>query len=394
LIHYLLNFRKHSNQVELDQFFTLLQGKNEASQFVTKSAFTQVRKNVSHEAFIDLNHLFIESVYSVQKDNKTWKGFRLCAIDGSSARLPYEPNIIDSFGVQKGKPNQADVSMGMISVFYDCLNNMAIDASINPNNTSERECAMRHHEFSTDHDLIIYDRGYAGFMFYMHHMQRNLSFCIRAKTHRDNVVRDFISSHKKEAVVTYNPTKQAIKSCKEKGLPITPIKLRLIRVNLPNEVEVLITNLMDEKKYKHRDFKQLYHMRWGIEENYKRLKQWGEIENFSGKSALSVKQDFYAKILASNLTSLMVRASQKCVKKKSKKLILDYKVNFAQALSKMKHRLILLLRNMNNDLIQAIRKTMQYISQTTEAVREGRSFPRNLKNIKNDIHYPSYKNAL
>ncbi len=151
---------------------------------------------------------------------------------------------------------------------------------------------------------------------------------------------------------------------------------------------------MDEKKYKSRIFKKLYHLRWGIEENYKRLKQWGEIENFSGKSALSVKQDFYAKILASNLTSLMVRASQKGVKKKSKKLNLDYKVNFAQALSKMKHRLMALLRNMNNDLIQAIRKTVQYISQTTEAVREGRSFPRNLKNIKNDIHYPSYKSAL
>jgi len=48
-------------------------------------------------------------------------------------------------------------------------------------------------------------------------------------------------------------------------------------------------------------------LRWGIEENYKRLKQWLEIENFSGKSVLTIKQDFYAKIVAENLTTLVTK---------------------------------------------------------------------------------------
>ena len=50
------------------------------------------------------------------------------------------------------------------------------------------------------------------------------------------------------------------------------------------EVEVLITNLMDEQALPACEFKELYHLRWGAEENYKRLKQWVEIENFSGMS--------------------------------------------------------------------------------------------------------------
>jgi len=120
----------------------------------------------------------------------------------------------------------------------------------------------------------------------------------------------------------------------ENGLPIAPVTLRLVRVDLPNEVEVLITNLMDKTKYDVSVFKSLYHARWGIEENYKRLKQWAEIENFSGKSTLSVKQDFYAKIVATNLTALLVLVTQKKVVKKSSDYKLDYKVNFAQALSK------------------------------------------------------------
>jgi IS4 transposase len=76
-------------------------------------------------------------------------------------------------------------------------------------------------------------------------------------------------------------------------------------------VEVLITNMMDCEAYEVDLFKELYYLRWGIEENYKRLKQWVEIENFSGKSVVSIQQDFYAKIVASNLTALVEIAVQK-----------------------------------------------------------------------------------
>jgi len=113
---------------------------------------------------------------------------------------------------------------------------------------------------------------------------------MRAKTNQSLIVKDFIKSQKKEAVVAFYPNKSSIQTCKEKGLSASSISLRLVRIELPNEVEVLITNLTDASKYDVSIFKSLYHMRWGVEENYKRLKQWADIENFSGKSALSVMQ--------------------------------------------------------------------------------------------------------
>ena len=394
LIHYLLNFRKHSNQVELDQFFKNIHEKNEACQHVTKSAFFQARKQISHTAFIEINQQIISDIYKTKNNYKTWKGFRVCAIDGTSIRLPNEPGITDYFGFQKGKQNQADCPMGMASVFYDLLNNLVIDSCINPNHTSERNCAEEHLKYSNRNDLIIYDRGYTGFWFYTYHIQHNLSFCVRAKTNQDIIVKEFIASNKKQALVTFSLGKKMLRACQEKGLPTTPVTLRLVRVDLPNEVEVLITNLTDESEFDVSIFKSLYHMRWGIEENYKRLKQWVEIENFSGKSVLSVKQDFHAKIVAANLTSLIVLATQKIVVKKTSGLKLEYKVNFSQALSKMKHRLVYMLRHAQEDITVIIHRTIRYISQTTEAVRDGRSAPRKLKNIKNDIHFPAYKSSL
>jgi len=389
-----LNLRKHANQTELDQFFKNINTKNEATQHITKSAFFQARKQLSHTAFTELNYQLVDSIYEKKAHYKTWKGFRLCAIDGSSMRLPNEPDITNHFGFQKGKSNQAPCAMGKASVFYDVLNHIAIDTSINPNNTSERKCAAEHLHYAGKNVLILYDRGYAAFWLYALHIEHNHAFCVREKTRQNLVIKAFIKSNKKEAIVTLKPNKTSVRTCKEKGLPITPITLRLVRVDLPNEVEVLITNLVDLKKYDVSIFKALYHLRWGIEENYKRLKQWVEIENFSGKSALSVQQDFYAKIVATNLTALMAMAAQKTITSKTKNLKLAYQINFAQALSKMKHRIIYLIVHAHNNTKAFIERTLLYLSQTSESVRAGRSAPRRLKNLKNDIHYPAYKSAL
>jgi len=386
--------RKHSNQVELDQFFKAVNDKNEISQHITKSAFFQARKQLSYRVFIELNRQLIDGVYKNINHYKTWKGFRLCAIDGTSIRLPNEPDITNYFGVQKGKVNQADCPMGMASAYYDVLNNLIIDSSINPKGTSEKTCAEKHLAYAGENDLIIYDRGYNAFWLYALHIKHNHAFCMRAKTNKDLVVKAFVESNKKEAIVTFEPNKYAINTCKQKGLPTTPIKLRLARVDLDNEVEVLITNLMDSDKYPASLFKSLYHLRWGVEENYKRLKQWVEIENFSGKSTLSVQQDFYAKIVAANLTALMAMAAQKITVKETKHLKHNYQINFAQALSKMKHRIVHLVLHAHSDIRLLVERTIRYFSKTIEAVRVGRSTPRRLKNIKNDIHFPSYKSAL
>lgn len=55
------------------------------------------------------------------------------------------------------------------------------------------------------------------------------------------------------------------------------------------------------EKYLHEDFSELYHYRWNEEEAYKLLKCRIELEDFSGKTAKSVKQDFFAKVFLMTL---------------------------------------------------------------------------------------------
>ncbi len=106
--------------------------------------------------------------------------------------------------------------MGMASVFYDVLNKIVIDSGIHPRTTSEKQCAEDHLVFSQENDLVLFDRGYVAFWLYAHLLNRNIKFCVRAKINQDLLIKDFVRSGRKDAVVTFHPNKPSIKTCEEK----------------------------------------------------------------------------------------------------------------------------------------------------------------------------------
>lgn len=390
---YFLNLPKGSYQQELDNYFDLLNSAKPPTQSVSKSALCQARQHLSHTAFIDLNHRVIRTYYENHPDLKTWYGHRLCAIDGSQIRLPDGDSIIDEFGVNPGKVSQKDCPMALASVYYDVLNHLCIDSSINHTKASERECAASHLQFAQPNDLSILDRGYNAFWLYALYNKADSHFCMRAKVNRGIQFKAFEQSGAAEAVITIEANKISKLQCADKHLSSEPITLRLVRVELDNEVEVLITNLLDSERYPASEFKELYHLRWGVEENYKRLKKWIEIENFTGKSALSVKQDFYARVLSSNLVSMLVNAAQHQVDEQTSNRKLPYQVNFAQAISKMKNTVVELMVLLNDQLKERLAELIEYIACTIEPIRRNRCYPRKKRRPNSHAFYMNYKRA-
>ncbi len=359
---------------------------------VTKSALTQARKHLSHTAFTALNQQVVDAYYAHHPDLKTWRGHRLCAIDGSQIRTPNETDIIRHFGLHVGKQNRKDSPQALVSVYYDVLNHISIDSSINPTKTSERDCAGSHLQYALPNDLSILDRGYNAFWLYAFYEAHEQRFCMRAKINQCQVFKAFAESGKKEEIITLKPCKYSVTQCRRKGLSTKPLALRLVRVELDEDVEVLITNLFDSHAYPAQEFKDLYHLRWGVEENYKRLKQWVEIENFSGKTSLSVKQDFYARILSTNLTAILVNSAQKRVDKTHANRKLGYQINFAQALSKMKNTMLQWINLSPLQLRKKVEQFIAYIASTIEPVRKGRRYHRP-KYKPHNFFYSAYKRA-
>ena len=110
------------------------------------------------------------------------------------------------------------------------------------------------------------------------------------------------------------------------------------------------------------------------------MKQWIEIENFSGKSVLSVYQDFHAKVFSKNLTSSLVYQTQSVIDNNTRNNVYRYKRNFAQTLSKVKDVIPLLFIRATDKIICMISDIQTIVIRTIEPIRTGRKFPRNFNN--------------
>ena len=118
LVTLLLNLRKGTHRDELDQFFETITG--------DPLAGAQVR----------LNDALLDSA-NEQIALRRWQGFRVLAVDGSTARLPNTPAIADYFG----KPRGSGVPLARFSRRHDVLNGHTIQADMVPYATGERELA-------------------------------------------------------------------------------------------------------------------------------------------------------------------------------------------------------------------------------------------------------------
>lgn len=386
LVFFLMNLVKGSYQDELDHFFKAIFRLDVAKRIVSKAALTKSRMKLKYEAFIALNDDLINYFYKNFKPLK-WNGFTLLAIDGTTVQLPRIESITNHFGAwhprQGGK-----CPMARVSQMFDPLNQMTVDAIIEPKSTGERELAAFHFLKLMPNDLILLDRGYPAYWLFNLIISRGADFCARVQRKRWKIIRQFYNSGKHEKIISLSAPPSSVKHCKKMGLDLKPLVLRLIRVELDTgEAEILITSLKDQQTHLRDQFAELYHLRWPVEEDYKTMKHWIEIENFSGKSVLSIYQDFHAKVFSKNLTSALVFQTQSEIDRNTRNYKYRYKKNFAQTLSKVKDVIPLLFLRPLDSICKLISDIHTIIVRTIEPIRPGRRYPRNFNNRSGRFHY-------
>src|SRR5690606_15738622 len=179
----------------------------------------------------------------------------------------------------------------------------------------ELTLAYRRIEMLPEDGIGIYDRNFSNFKVFALHLwqERERKFVIRAKE-SITFVRQFLKSGKRSQLVELSPGPDAIKGMLESGFMVnkdTRIKVRLVRVELPNTTEVIATNLWQEEGHGSGVFKELYFKRWGVETNISKQKNIMQLESFSGLTVESVKQDFYATVMMANLHSVLTDEAQR-----------------------------------------------------------------------------------
>jgi hypothetical protein len=366
----LLNFQSSMRQA-LQRLLDARAGKPVIA--ATKGALSQARAKLKDSALVALNRLVIgeaEAALPVAR----WFGHRVLAVDGSSLRLPESAEFIQAFGGTRHRHGLRPLARA--SLAFDVLNRVTVSAALAPWQQGERALFAQHLEAFRENDLVLFDRGYPALWLFALLQARGIHFCARLDAGLWGRTLDLIQHGTDELCYIAPLGKRARAVCAVAGVSLSALRLRVLRVRLESgEDEFLVTSLLDTQRYPHHLFRDLYARRWAVEEALKQLKVRLTAENFSGKTALAVRQDFHARVLLANLVNLFCIESDRRIRGQDQRRQRQHphQTNRHYALAQLRHFLPRFLLAPTLGLVRAL---LGRLASEAESIRPERSYPR------------------
>lgn len=351
-IWYLIFQKGRTSSMELDEY---LKSKNNTYKIsISKQAFSKQRLNLKPEIFIDLYKDYLEDFYTNAKEEvKTYKGYYVLAIDGSMFEIPNTKELREIFKTQKNSSGHRESARARVSGIYDVENEFMIDAIISDCEQGEKKLAKINIEeagkiIDLKKCIIIFDRGYPGLDLIWFLEKLGIKYIFRLQS---------TNMYEKEKKIMTSNDEWVNLSCVDRLRKIEDesvkkelkekknIPVRFTKVMLDTgEIEYLISNI-SETIIPEEEMKNAYFKRWQIEIGYDILKNKLHIENFTGKTKVTIEQDFYAQIYVFNLLQdIKHEANEKIQKKqKNKNLKYEYKPNINLLAGWLKNILIAII---------------------------------------------------
>ena len=384
VISLLLSMEGGTLKTELLDFFGC------SADAASSSAFVQQRKKINQEALPSLFRTFVRKTDAI----RTYKGLRLIAADGSDIQIPANPNHPDSFFPDTN--GQSPYSLLHLDAMYDLLQRTYMDATLlGQRKTNERSalCAMVDRS-ELENVLLIADRGYEGFNLMAHIQEKGWKYLIRIQdvassrciaagldlpdekefdlfvdlsltTRQTKEVKLLCQSINQYRLISATAPFDFLPRNNRKHDPVVfyHLPFRIVRFQIAEDsYETVLTNL-DAKAFPPLELKKLYHMRWGIETAFRKLKYTLGLLHFHAKKVEFIYQEVFARLIMYNFAELI--ASSVIVSKADAKHA--YKANFSVAVHVCRQ---FLLGNVSPPAVEAL------IRRHVSPIRPGRSSPR------------------
>lgn len=331
----------------------------------SKQAFSKARYKFSHTGFEELLKISLQESFEQNPTLGQWKGYRFVGADGSSLRLPKSEEVERYFGKFKcnGENTNNNPILGRVSMFVDLCTGLILDARLKGWNVGEQ--SMAHEQlplltkelrgYNQKNICFIYDRGYVSKQFIKLHKDLMIDFILRLPSKCYLGIWELVKAGETDFYFT-----------------IGDISTRVIVITLPNSAkEVLVTSL-NRECFSIVDIGKLYHLRWNLEENYKKLKINSEIENFCGFNLEAVLQEFWAHLVMSNILTTFILDHEAPLNPDN---LPKYKLNFSILLGATRHKLKQFLLG-ECDGIEFITLFNRVVKRAKQKVKYGRQFSR------------------
>lgn len=372
-ITFILNTLSRTLQIELDDFISNVLRKKDMQ--ITKQAFSKSRKNISWKAFQEIFALSRDMIFN-SKSIKRVNGYRIFAIDASEITFDRTHDIGEYFTSRPNAPENKNNAR--ISLLTEVIEGFVIDANIGKLQKSERKFAKEHLEildkYCNNRDIVIFDRGYPS----------KEMIAILSKMKCKYLMRLQSSSFKEVSTNSSNDFDIKIK------YQNTEYSARIVRLILnTGEVETLITNLTGDK-FKSDEFRALYALRWSVETAYNTIKNKLMIEKFSGRTVLSIHQDFFAVMFLMNCVAAISSEVNNEIKREKSSCKYNYKANRNLIVGYLKHRLAFILLQTKTAIKKFCKKLIRLCCKQPVPIKPDRSFKRPIFSHQRKVSCPKY----
>lgn len=304
-----------------------------SSDAPSASALNQQRAKLKPEALEALFSKFI-TLFDASECRAASGRYRFLAADGSTVSFFSNPRFSsDDYFVSGGHSAKGFYSMH-INAFYDLTENLYTGALIQPVHAKDEFRAfcsiVDQHGIPSDvKHVYIGDRGYCSYNNMAHVLEQEQYFLFRTKdiagkglvgkfdypdtdTFDVEVHVTLVRSHSKKIHVEPNHYRRFVDAAAsfdfiEYGSMDTyDLTFRVVRFQLSDaSYECIVTNLPADEFPPDR-LKETYQRRWGIESSFRKLKYTIGLSNFHSYKPDYIKQEIWAKLLAYNMTELLV----------------------------------------------------------------------------------------
>jgi hypothetical protein len=272
---------------------------------VSAPAFCNARKKLSSAAVQQLLRDTADE-FDVQHGRRhRIRGRRILAVDGSQMPLQRAPELWKEFG----GPSNGYTPQAKLSVLFDVVAKLPLDAVITPYLTDERAQLSQLLSSTREGDILVLDRGFPSFGVIDMLIERGLDFVLRMPlTQGFHVVEEFVRSGRDEADIVLMPPAHSPASLSKAR------RLRAVRrIGPQGRPQVFLTTL-PRRQFSHAHICDLYRRRWEIELLY-RLEKCDYVgqRQFHAKFSEGVRQEVFAFLLFIAISrTLMSAASKTC----------------------------------------------------------------------------------
>ena len=352
-------------------------------------AYSKARKRLPSAVVQQLLTRTAQALQAQVSLEKRWCGRRVKAYDGTSVTMS------DTAANQKSYPQHSNQLTGCgfplakLVVLFCVTTGAVLEVAIAPFRTSEWEMARQLYARLQSEDVVVADSAYGTYV----------DLVLVQAAHADAVFRKHHARHcdfrrgKKlgigDHIVTWQRPQRCPQSMPPDEFQALPDTVRVREVHLlirqsgfrPKQI-ILVTTLLDTKRYPKAKLAQLYHLRWqATEVNFKHLKTTLKMEMILAKSPQMVQKEIWMHLLAYNLLRTLMWTSAHLAQVSPLRISLQgtrqqfnqFRPTLALVTTKERPRLYSILLALIGDQLVPLRP---YRAEPRVTKRRPKSFPR------------------